>query len=44
MVHTLYFIKKAGLMQDLFVEALKVLIYSQVNIFDGGFFSLKLQV
>ena len=35
---TLNFIKKADLMQDLSVEALKVLIYSQVNILGGGFF------
>ena len=41
---TLNFIKKAELMQDLSVEALKVPIYSQVNILGGGFFSLKLQV
>ena len=41
---TFNFIKKAELMQDLSVETLKVLMYSQVNILDGGFFSLKLQV
>ena len=41
---TLNFIKKAELVQDLSVEALKVLIYSQVNILGGGFFSPKLQV
>ena len=34
----LSFIKKAELMQDLPVEALKVLTYSQVKILGGGFF------
>ena len=37
---TLNFIKKAELMQDFSVEALKVLIYLQVNILGGGFFFL----
>ena len=32
------FIKKAELMQDFPAEALKVLIYSQLNILGGGFF------
>ena len=41
---TLNFIKKVDLMQDLSVEALKVLIYSQVKLLGGGFSSLKLQV
>ena len=36
---TLNCIKKTELMQDFSVEALKVLIYSQVNILGGGFFS-----
>ena len=35
----LNFIKKAELMQDFSVEALKVVIYSQVNILGGGFSS-----
>ena len=35
---TLNFIKKVGPMQDLSVEAPKVLIYSQVNILGLGFF------
>ena len=35
---TLNFIKKVDLMQDLSVEALKVLIYSHVNMLGGGFF------
>ena len=35
---TLNFIKKTELMQDFSVEALKVVIYSQVNILGGGFF------
>ena len=39
----LSFIKKAELMQDLPVEALKVLIHSQINILGGGFFLLKLK-
>ena len=30
--------KKTELMQDLPVEALKVLIYSEVKVFGGGFF------
>ena len=40
---TLNFIKKAEVMQNRPVEALKVLIYSQLNIIGGGFFSMKLQ-
>ena len=39
---TLSFIKKAELMQDLPIEAQKALIYSQLNILGGDFFSLKL--
>ena len=38
------FIKKMELLQDLPVEALKVLIYSRVNLLGGGFFPLKLQL
>ena len=35
---TLNLIRQAELLQDLPLEALKVLIYSQVNLFCGGFF------
>ena len=31
-------------MLDLFVEALKVLVYSEENLLDGGLFSVKLRV
>ena len=41
---TLIFIKKAELMKDLPVEAVNVLIYSQVNLLVGSLFLLKLQV
>ena len=41
---TLNFIKNVELMKDLTVEALKVLIYTQVNLLGGILFSLKLQV
>ena len=37
----LYFFKKAELMQDLSAEALKVPIYSHVNIHGGGFFFIE---
>ena len=35
--------KKAELMEDLPIEVLNVLTYSQENLFRGGFFSLKFQ-
>ena len=35
--------EKNGIYVNLPVEALKILIYSQVNAFGGGFFSLKMQ-
>ena len=41
---TLSFLKKTELMKDLPVEALKDPIYSEVNVFGGGFYSLNMQV